>query len=172
MAALDNPWASRHHHRSWRRRCADPLRPPPVLRQSPLPRRHHPEMATRIMAAIIEEPPVVVWRQRKPPSTSNLVTLTVEGVTLLHSWQTTPRAKVEEPRCLVELRGFVPLTPCMPCHPHPFTRPFTALLGTTSALLNKRARRGAMLRREAACGIAADNLLTEPTASASGTDGD
>jgi hypothetical protein len=31
--ALDKPWASRHPHRSWRRRCADPLRPPGFLRQ-------------------------------------------------------------------------------------------------------------------------------------------
>src|SRR5947207_15905809 len=27
-AALDKPSASRHPHRHWRRRCADPLRPP------------------------------------------------------------------------------------------------------------------------------------------------
>ena len=32
MAALDKPWASRHPHRHWRRRRADPLRPPPILR--------------------------------------------------------------------------------------------------------------------------------------------
>ena len=32
-AALDKPSTSRHPHRSWRRRCADPLRPPPILRQ-------------------------------------------------------------------------------------------------------------------------------------------
>jgi IS30 family transposase len=36
-AALDKPWASRHHHKSWRRRCPDPLRPPPFLQQPPLP---------------------------------------------------------------------------------------------------------------------------------------
>jgi hypothetical protein len=36
---------------------------------------------------------------------------------------------------VVELRGFEPLTPCMPCHPHQFTRPFAALLSTASALL-------------------------------------
>jgi transposase, IS30 family len=33
------PLASRHPHKSWRRRCPDPLRPPPFLRQAPLPRR-------------------------------------------------------------------------------------------------------------------------------------
>ena len=65
---------------------------------------------------------------------------------------------------VVELRGFEPLTPCMPCHPHQFTRPFAALLGTTSALLGQGAGRGAVVRREAARGIVADNLLTEPTA--------
>jgi transposase, IS30 family len=31
-AALDKPWASRHHHRHSRRRCPDPLRPPPFVR--------------------------------------------------------------------------------------------------------------------------------------------
>jgi IS30 family transposase len=30
---LDKPSASRHPHKSWRRRCPDPLRPPSVLRQ-------------------------------------------------------------------------------------------------------------------------------------------
>src|SRR5215218_2247092 len=37
MAALDKPSASRHPHRSRRRRCADSLRPPTLLRQPPLP---------------------------------------------------------------------------------------------------------------------------------------
>jgi hypothetical protein len=61
---------------------------------------------------------------------------------------------------VVELRGFEPLTPCMPCHPHHVTRPSVALSGTTSALLRALAGQGAVVRREAACGIAADNLLT------------
>ena len=52
------------------------------------------------------------------------------------------------------------LTPCMPCHPHQFTKPSAASLGTTSALLREPAEQGAVVRREAACGIAADNLLT------------
>jgi hypothetical protein len=38
MAALDKPWASRHPHKHSRRRCPDPLRPPPILRQRRLPR--------------------------------------------------------------------------------------------------------------------------------------
>ena len=62
--------------------------------------------------------------------------------------------------CLVELRGFEPLTSCMPCHPHQFTRPSAASLTTTSVLLSRDAKRGAVERREAACGIVADNLLT------------
>jgi hypothetical protein len=48
----------------------------------------------------------------------------------------------------------------MPCHPHQFTRPFAALLGTATALLSEVAGRGTVVRHEAACGIAADNLLT------------
>ena len=44
--------------------------------------------------------------------------------------------------------------------PHPFTKPFTALPSTTSALLSREAGRGAVVRCEAARGIAADNLLT------------
>jgi hypothetical protein len=68
---------------------------------------------------------------------------------------------------VVELRGFEPLTPCMPCHPHHFTRPSAASLGTTSVLLGEVEARGAVVRREAACGIAADNLLTTGTSSPS-----
>jgi hypothetical protein len=49
----------------------------------------------------------------------------------------------------------------MPCHPHHFTQPSAAMPGTTSALLRKPAGQGAAVRREATCGIAADNLLTE-----------
>jgi hypothetical protein len=48
----------------------------------------------------------------------------------------------------------------MPCHPHPFTQLFAALLGTTSALLNDGGEQCAVVGREAACGIAADKLLT------------
>jgi hypothetical protein len=44
--------------------------------------------------------------------------------------------------------------------PHHFTQPSAALLGTASALLSEVAEQGAVVRREAACGIAADNLLT------------
>jgi hypothetical protein len=64
--------------------------------------------------------------------------------------------------CLVELRGFGPLTPCVPCHPHHFTTPAAASPGTTSALLRKRAGRSPVVRPEAARGIAADNLLKSP----------
>src|SRR4029450_5415246 len=63
---------------------------------------------------------------------------------------------------VVELRGFEPLTPCMPCHPHQFTRPTAASLGTTSALLNDGAEQCTVVGREASRGIAADNLLTGP----------
>jgi len=61
----------------------------------------------------------------------------------------------------VELRGFEPLTSCMPCHPHLFTKPSAAPLGTKSALLRELARPSAVMRRKAGCGIAADNLLTD-----------
>jgi len=50
-----------------------------------------------------------------------------------------------------------------PYHPHPFARPSATSLGTASALLNEVAAQGAVVRREAACGIAADNLLTGRT---------
>src|SRR5829696_10369958 len=50
----------------------------------------------------------------------------------------------------------------MPCHPHPFTTPFAAILHTTSVLLSEVPGQGAVVRRKAACGIAADNLLTGP----------
>jgi hypothetical protein len=53
----------------------------------------------------------------------------------------------------VELRGFEPLTPCMPCHTRHLTWSSAALLRTASALLNKdkapccdvRARVGSLL---------------------------
>ena len=39
--------------------------------------------------------------------------------TLANLWQMTLRAEVEDTLCLVELRGFEPLTPCMPSRdPH------------------------------------------------------
>jgi hypothetical protein len=50
--------------------------------------------------------------------------------TLANLWQTALSGSAADALCLVELRGFEPLTPCMPCHPHPITRPFAALLGT------------------------------------------
>jgi site-specific DNA recombinase len=65
-----------------------------------------------------------------------------------------------EYRTVVELRGFEPLTPCMPCHPHHLTKPCAPLLGTASALPRAPAGQGAVVQREAACGIVADNLLT------------
>ena len=65
---------------------------------------------------------------------------------------------------VVELRGFEPLTPCMPCHPHHLPQPSTALLGTASDVLSQDAGRGAVVRREAKCGVAADNLLTASVA--------
>jgi hypothetical protein len=49
----------------------------------------------------------------------------------------------------------------MPCHPHRFTQPSAASLGTTSALLRECAGLCALVGREATCGIAADNLLTD-----------
>jgi hypothetical protein len=51
MAALDKPSASRHPHRHSRRRCADPLRPPPFLQQPP---------AARVMAAVEERLVIVL----------------------------------------------------------------------------------------------------------------
>jgi hypothetical protein len=47
------------------------------------------------------------------------VTLRVEPATQRHlladCWQTTLRGSAADALCLVELRGFEPLTPCMPC---------------------------------------------------------
>jgi hypothetical protein len=81
--------------------------------------------------------------------------------TLANLWQAALGGSAADALCLVELRGFEPLTPCMPCHPHPFTRPSAALPSTASVLLRRAPRRGAVVGREAACGIAADNLLTD-----------
>ena len=54
----------------------------------------------------------------------------------------------------------------MPCHPHHITTPSIAMLDTASALLGEVAGQGAVVRREAARGIAADNLLSGRTISA------
>jgi hypothetical protein len=51
----------------------------------------------------------------------------------------------------------------MPCHPHQFAKPYATLLTPASALLKEVLGQGATLQREAACGIAADNLLTSQT---------
>jgi hypothetical protein len=45
----------------------------------------------------------------------------------------------------------------------PITRLFAASLGTTSAVLSQDVKRGAVVRRGAVRGIAADNLLTAST---------
>jgi hypothetical protein len=50
----------------------------------------------------------------------------------------------------------------MPCHPHHFMQPCAAILNTAPALLSEVPGQGAVVRRKAACGIAADNLLTGP----------
>jgi len=70
------------------------------------------------------------------------------------------RAEGEDALCLVELRGFEPLTPCMPCHPHQFTTPFHACPAPHQPCFKEMAGQGAVVRREGTCGIAADNLLT------------
>jgi hypothetical protein len=62
---------------------------------------------------------------------------------------------------VVELRGLEPLTPCMPCHPHPFTRPSATSYSITSALLNDVTGTGFTVLREAKLGIAADSMLTD-----------
>jgi hypothetical protein len=69
--------------------------------------------------------------------------------------------------CPVTLNHGRPQTACMPCHPHHFTKPFAAVRGTAPALLREAAGHGAVVQREAACGIAADNLLTDWEAPAS-----
>jgi transposase InsO family protein len=57
-AALDKPLASRHPHKSWRRCCPDPLRPPAFLRQPPLPRRQGPERCPQPVSEInVAQPP-------------------------------------------------------------------------------------------------------------------
>jgi len=52
------------------------------------------------------------------------------------------------------------LASCMPCHPHPLTRPSAASPGITSAQLTKVVGQGTVVRRKAARGIDADKLLT------------
>jgi hypothetical protein len=49
----------------------------------------------------------------------------------------------------------------MPCHPHHITTPSAASISNASAALREAAGRGAVVRREAARGIVADNLLTD-----------
>jgi len=100
--------------------------------------------------------PETVRAQSVPAATSS--------ETLANLWQAALSGSPADALCLVELRGFEPLTPCMPCHPHHFTWPFAALLCTASSLLSEVAGRGTVVRHEAACGIAADNLLTAPRA--------
>ena len=52
------------------------------------------------------------------------------------------------------------MTPSVSGHARPFTRSVAALHGTTSALLKPATEPGTAVRREAAYGNAADNLLT------------
>jgi hypothetical protein len=53
------------------------------------------------------------------------------------------------------------VTSCMPCHPPHFKKPSAALPRIASALFSQDAGRGGVVRREAARGFGADNLLTD-----------
>jgi hypothetical protein len=50
------------------------------------------------------------------------------------------RAEVDVALCLVELRGFEPLTPCMPLTSQPLAPQHTATRSHTSLLLSRRIR--------------------------------
>src|SRR4029453_8753593 len=62
--------------------------------------------------------------------------------------------------CVVGATGFEPVTSSVSGHARPFARCVAALHGTTSALLKMVTEPGTAVRRWAACGIAADKLLT------------
>ena len=78
------------------------------------------------------------------------MTLSVEEATLRHlladCWQTTLRAGAGDAKCLVELRGFEPLTPCMPSR-IPATAP------TTNPRVAGHCNRADGRRRGGSCGL-------------------
>ena len=78
-----------------------------------------PEMAARVVAAVEERLVIVLATAEARPRPNNLVALRAGVATvrrlLAGCWQMALRAEGEDALCLVELRGFEPLTPCMPC---------------------------------------------------------
>jgi len=69
------------------------------------------------------------------------VTLRVGAATVRHlladCWQTTLRAGAGDAKCLVELRGFEPLTPCMPLASQPLTTQLAPTPNLPSALVSR-----------------------------------
>ena len=137
-AALDKPWASRHHHRHSQRRCADPLRPPAFLRQPPLPRRQGrcqcPEPVSEINAAqpaLSQGPATVVRvgqllgdarRLHRRPATAPAGSTTSSEPAGPGSWPRPPAAPVPTVRCTARALGWQPAPPAWPRRP-PAPRP-------------------------------------------------
>jgi hypothetical protein len=80
----------------------------------------------------------------KPVSTHGVLA-DARSETLANLWQMTLRAEVEDALCLVELRGFEPLTPCMPSR-NPSrsapTKPYIAGHSTEVVLVTRGVSRG------------------------------
>jgi Phage integrase family len=103
-----------------------------------------PEMAARIAAAIEQRLMVVCWRLLSRPSRPSRSAQRSECSSghgprfLANLWQMALRAEGEDALCLVELRGFEPLTPCMPLTSQPFTPQRVSTPRLLSALVSRQ----------------------------------
>ena len=80
-AALDRSSASRHPHAYWRRRCADPLRPPGLLRQPPLPRHRGRERCPEPVSEINVAQPALSQGSATVPGMGHLLGYAGDQVT-------------------------------------------------------------------------------------------
>jgi integrase-like protein len=113
-----------------------------------------PEMAARITTAIEQRLRLVLEVAEQAlqvhPSRSTRRVSNDHGPRFLANlWQMALRARGEDALCLVELRGFEPLTPCMPLTSQPLTTQRVPARCLSSALVS---RRMAWKRHGAGCG--------------------
>jgi len=78
---------------------------------------------------------------------------------LADCWQTTLRVGAEDAKCLVELWGFEPLTPCMPLMRGWFTTPCNTSRIHITAQLRDAAEGWVVGRRKATCSAVSGKYL-------------
>ena len=143
------------------------VRPAPRVASGSLPARGRPPQAAARRAGVEHlcrksSRRLPSWETSDTPNRSaQRVTSGRQGVRL---WHTTLRAEVEDALCLVELRGFEPLTPCMPLMLGWFTTPCNTSRVHITAQVRNAAEGWVVGRREVTCSaVSGKSLARDPT---------